>query len=173
MGPWLVWLWRLLRNKRFRAWLLATAGPRALALFLIWLERVRHRQVAIGEADQVDGMFSAAIVDGQRHVIVWKDGQPLSAYPAVDGDLAAKLRTHARRDLTRPDDLPTRRARRWIAQTVTRVRGGATSVGEHAKDGASSVGGQARDGAQHVVEGVQKLRELAPGGRRENEENTR
>lgn len=100
MGPWLIWLMRLLRNKRFRSWLLATAGPRALALFMVWLERVRHRQTAIGEADQVDGMFSAAIVDGRRHVIVWKDGEPISAYPPVDGDLATKLRTHARRDLT-------------------------------------------------------------------------
>ncbi|MDO8212936.1 hypothetical protein [Conexibacter sp. CPCC 206217] len=154
MGPWLVWLWRLLRNKRFRAWLLATAGPRAIALFLVWLERVRHRQVAIGEADQIDGMFSAAIVDGARHVIVWKDGEPVSSYPPVEGDLAAKLRAHARRDLTRPDDLPSRRARRWVGATVARARGGADRVTTHA-----------RDGAQHAVAGAQKLRQLAPGGR--------
>ncbi|ADB53211.1 hypothetical protein [Conexibacter woesei] len=148
MGPWLIWLMRLLRNKRFRSWLLATAGPRALALFMVWLERVRHRQTAIGEADQVDGMFSAAIVDGRRHVIVWKDGEPISAYPPVDGDLATKLRTHARRDLTRPDDLPSRRARRALGEAVARARGGATRVGEG------------------VGDGVQKVRRLAPGGRR-------
>jgi hypothetical protein len=124
MGPWAVWLWRLLRNKRFRTWLLATAGPRALALFLLWAERVRYRQVAIGEADQIDGMFSAAIIDGERHVIVWKDGEPVSAYPPVEGDLAAKLRTHARRDLTRPEDLPMRRARRVLGGAVQRARGG-------------------------------------------------
>lgn len=148
MGPWLIWLMRLLRNKRFRSWLLATAGPRALALFLVWVERVRFRQTAIGEADQVDGMFSAAIVEGRRHVIVWKDGAPISAYPPVDGDLATKLRTHARRDLTRPDDLPTRRARRALGDAVARARGGAARVGEG------------------VGEGVQKARGLAPGGRR-------
>jgi hypothetical protein len=125
---WVAWLWRLLKNKRFRAWLLATAGPRALALFLVWIERVRHRQVAIGEARQVDGMFSAAIVDGERHVIVWKDGEPISSYPPVEGDLAAKLRTHARRDLQRPDDLPTRRARRLLGATTERLRGGAEQV---------------------------------------------
>lgn len=128
MGPWVLWLWRLLRNKRFRAWLLATAGPRALALFLLWIERVRHRQIAIGEADQVDGMFSAAIVDGQRHVIVWKDGEPISAYPQVEGDLAAKLKTHVRRDLMRPDDLPSRRARRWLAEHAGSARGGASKI---------------------------------------------
>ncbi|HST40712.1 MAG TPA: hypothetical protein VLK58_14445 [Conexibacter sp.] len=165
MGPWVLWLWKLLRNKRFRAWLLATAGPRALALFLLWIERVRHRQVAIGEAQQIDGMFSAAIVDGERHVIVWKDGVPVSSYPPVEGDLAAKLRTHARRDLTRPDDLPSRRARRWIGDAVSKVRGGAASVSEHARDGARSVSEHARDGAQHAVEGGRRLRELAPGGR--------
>lgn len=135
MGPWMLWLWRLLRNKRFRAWLLATAGPRAIALFFLWMERVRHRQVAIGEADQVDGMFSAAIVDGERHVIVWKDGEPISSYPPVRGDLAAKLKTHARRDLTRPDDLPTRRARRVLGGAVERLRGGADRVRQLAPGG--------------------------------------
>lgn len=167
MGPWVLWLWKLLRNKRFRAWLLATAGPRALALFLVWVERVRHRQVAIGEAQQIDGMFSAAIIDGERHVIVWKEGEPVSSYPPVEGDLRAKLRAHARRDLTRPDDLPTRRARRWLGDAVLKVRGGAASVSSHARDGASSVSTHARDGAQHAVEGGRKLRELAPGGRRD------
>jgi hypothetical protein len=124
MGPWTVWLWRLLRNKRFREWLIAVAGPRAIALFFLWLERVRLRQTAIGEADQIDGMFSAAVIDGQRHVIVWKDGEPVSAYPQVAGDLAAKLRRHARRGLTRPDDLPTRRARR-VLRTAIRQGGAA------------------------------------------------
>lgn len=122
MGPWLIWLWRLLSNRRFRAWLLATAGPRALALFVVWLDRVRHRQTAIGEADQIDGMFSAAIVDGQRHVIVWKDGRPVSAYPPVPGDLEQKLRDHSRKGLTTPDELPTRRARRWLGEQARRVR---------------------------------------------------
>ena len=130
---WLIWLTRLLRNKRFRAWLLATAGPRALALFFVWIERVRHRQTAIGEADQVDGMFSAAIVDGERHVIVWKDGEPISAYPPVDGDLRAKLRQHARRDLTRPDDLPSRRARRWLGHAADQARDGAALAAEQAR----------------------------------------
>jgi hypothetical protein len=142
MGPWVLWLWKLLRNKRFRRWLMATAGPRAIALFLLWIERVRHRQVAIGEARQIDGMFSAAIVDGERHVIVWKDGEPISSYPPVDGDLAAKLKTHARRDLVHPDELPSRRARRLLGVASERLRGG----------------------AHHAAEGAQRLRQLVPGG---------
>lgn len=146
MGPWVIWLWRLVRNKRFRKWLLATAGPRAMALFLIWIERVRHRQTAIGEARQVDGMFSAAIVDGERHVIVWKDGEPISSYPPVEGDLAAKLKTHTRRDLTHPDDLPTKRALRLLGATTERLRGG----------------------AHHAADGAHRLRQLVPGGRRDD-----
>ncbi|MBB4662044.1 hypothetical protein [Conexibacter arvalis] len=148
MGPWSVWLWRLLRNKRFRSWLLATAGPRALALFLLYVERVRNRQIAIGEADQIDGMFSAAIVDGQRHVIVWKDGEPISAYPPVAGDLAKKLRAHARRDLTRPHDLPTRRARRWLAHQAGTARGGAERVGAGVRDVRRRLPGGGRTGAR-------------------------
>lgn len=151
MGPWLIWLWRLMRNRRFRAWLLATAGPRALALFVLWLDRLRHRQIAIEEADQIDGLFSGAIIDGQRHVIVWKDGEPVSAYPPVAGDLAVKLKAHTRRGLTHPDELPTRRARRWMEAQARRVgdaagraRQGAASARRGAAHGAASVGEQAR-----------------------------
>lgn len=162
---WVAWLWKLLRNKRFRAWLLATAGPRAIALFLVWIERVRHRQVAIGEARQVDGMFSAAIIDGERHVVVWKDGAPISSYPPVEGDLAAKLRTHARRDLTRPDDLPTSRARRWASAAARRVRGGAQQVGGAARAGAHHAGESAREGKNHLGDGAHAIRQLLPGGR--------
>lgn len=148
MGPWVMWLWKLVRNKRFRAWLLATAGPRAVALFLLWVERVRHRQIAIGEADQIDGMFSAAIVDGERHVIVWKDGEPISSYPPVEGDLAAKLRTHARRDLTRPEDLPVRRARRWLAEHAGSARGGAAKLGAGVEQVRRRLPGGGRSGAR-------------------------
>lgn len=148
MGPWAMWLWKLLRNKRFRAWLLATAGPRALALFLVYVERVRHRQIAIGEADQVDGMFSGAIVDGERRVVVWKDGEPISAYPPVEGDLAAKLRTHARRDLTRPGDLPTRRARRWLTERAGDARHGAARVGAGVDGVRRRLPGAGRTGAE-------------------------
>ncbi|HEY4276923.1 MAG TPA: hypothetical protein VGM91_01815 [Conexibacter sp.] len=200
MGPWSVWLWRLLRNKRFRAWLLATAGPRALALFFVWLERVRQRQTAIGEADQVDGMFSGAIIDGERHVIVWKDDEPLAAYPPIDGDLAEKLRHHARRGLTRPNDLPTRRARRALrgvggaaTSGVARAGGVATSGAARAKDvvgraagggaaGASDVvgraaGGAARAGgqAQRLGSGVQRAaaRVIGSGGKDRPDEERR
>lgn len=140
MGPWLIWLWRLLRSRRFRSWLMATAGPRALALFALWLDRLRHRQIAIDEADQIDGLFSGAVIDGQRHVIVWKDGEPVSAYPPVAGDLAAKLRAHTRRGLTSPEQLPSRRARRWAGDAAGRVSGAAG----RARRGAASAGAQVK-----------------------------
>jgi hypothetical protein len=119
MGPWLVWIVRLAKSRKFIKWLFEHAGPDALKLFSAWLTRVRERQIAIDEADQIDGLFSAAIIDGKRHLVVWKDGQPVSAYPPVtNGDLAEKLRHHTRQGLKDPEDLPTKRAARWVANHV-------------------------------------------------------
>ncbi len=161
---WVAWLWKLLRNKRFRAWLLATAGPRAIALFLVWIERVRHRQVAIGEARQIDGMFSAAIIDGERHVVVWKDGEPLLGLPAGRGRPGGEAETHARRDLTRPEDLPTSRARRWASEAARRLRGGAARRRARPQRRASA-GESAREGKNHLGEGAHAIRQLLPGRR--------
>jgi hypothetical protein len=83
-------------------------------MFGDWLSRVRDRQTAIDEADQIDGHFSAAIIDGKRHLVVWKEGEPVSAYPPVDGDLREKLRHHSRENLRDPRDLPSQRIGRWI-----------------------------------------------------------
>jgi hypothetical protein len=115
MGPWLVWLVRLAKSRKFIKWLFDQLGPEALKLFRAWLTRLRERQTAIDEADQIDGHFSAAIIDGKRHVVVWKDGEPISAYPPITGDLKEKLRHHTREGLKHPDDLPIKRAGRWVA----------------------------------------------------------
>jgi hypothetical protein len=119
MGPWLIWLWGLLRSRKFIQWLVEQVGPDAVKLFGAWVTRLRNRQIAIDEADQIDGHFSAAVIDGKRHVVVWKDGEPVSAYPAItSGDLKEKLRQHTREGLKDPDDLPTKRAVRWASDHI-------------------------------------------------------
>jgi len=116
VGPWLVWLAKLAASPKFVKWLLAQLGPNALELFGAWLSQLRHRQIAIDEADQIDGHFSGAIIDGKRHLVVWKDGEPISAYPPItSGDLKEKLRDHTREGLKDPADLPAQRAVRWVA----------------------------------------------------------
>jgi hypothetical protein len=125
VGPWFVWLARLARSPKFLKWLFSELGPNAGRLFGTWAARVRDRQIAIDEADQIDGHFSAAIIDGKRHLVVWKDGEPVSAYPPVaDGELKDKLRLHTRAGLKDPDDLPAKRAARWVADHVPHGRGG-------------------------------------------------
>jgi hypothetical protein len=126
MGPWLAWLARLAASRTFVKWLVGQLGPDALNLFRAWLDRLRNRQIAIDEADQIDGLFSAAIIDGKRHLVVWKDGEPVSAYPPLaGGDLKDKLRQHTREGLKDPDDLPTKRAVRstrrvakWVSSHI-------------------------------------------------------
>jgi hypothetical protein len=116
MGHWLLWLARLSVSRKFIKWLFEQVGPDALRLFRTWLTRIRERQTAIDEADQIDGLFSAAIIDGKRHLVVWKDGEPISAHPPVTGgDLKEKLRYHTREGLIDPDDLLTKRVVRWAA----------------------------------------------------------
>jgi hypothetical protein len=112
---------RLTKSRKFVMWLVAQLGPGALALFSAWLGRLRHRQIAIDEADQIDGHFSAAIIDGERHLVVWKDGEPVSAYPPIpSAELREKLRNHTRSGLKAPDELPTRRAARWLGSQLKR-----------------------------------------------------
>jgi hypothetical protein len=117
----LVWLTRLAKSRKFVKWLLAQVGPGALTLFGAWLSRLRHRQIAIDEADQIDGHFSAAIIDGERRLVVWKDGEPISTYPPLaSGDLKEKLRHHTREGLKDPDELLTKRAVRWVGNHIRR-----------------------------------------------------
>jgi hypothetical protein len=52
---------------------------------------------------------------------VWKDGEPITTYPPIiSGDLKEKLRHHTREGLRSPDDLPTKRAVRWVGNHIRR-----------------------------------------------------
>jgi hypothetical protein len=89
------WLVGLLRNPAFRKWVAGVLGPGAIRAFAKWIQSLRRdaggRATALERASQVRGHFSFAVIDGQRRVVVWKEGTPLEAFPAVEGDLAEKL----------------------------------------------------------------------------------
>jgi hypothetical protein len=106
---------KLSRNRQFRRWLIAV-GPVATKAFAGFLVRMRNREAGIRQAHEIDGQFSIATIDGEQHVIVWKNGKPFSAFPPVEGDLEAKLEHYNRSLLKRPDELARTRARRWMSQ---------------------------------------------------------
>jgi hypothetical protein len=108
------WLLKLSTNKNFRRWLV-TVGPVATKAFANFLGHMRNRESGIRQAHEIDGQFSVATIDGKRHVVVWKDGRPFSAFPEVEGDLEEKLEHYNRTLLKRPDDLARRRAQRWVS----------------------------------------------------------
>jgi hypothetical protein len=104
---------KLSRNRQFRRWLIAV-GPVATKAFAGFLVRMRNREAGIRQAHEIDGQFSIATIDGEQHVIVWKNGKPFSAFPPVEGDLEAKLEHYNRSLLKRPDELTRHRARLWM-----------------------------------------------------------
>jgi hypothetical protein len=57
-----------------------------------WQDTRRQRDLAHRFARQVHGRLSEAVFLGSRdkHLVVWKDGVPLAAFPPVEGDLAAR-----------------------------------------------------------------------------------
>jgi hypothetical protein len=77
---------------------------------------MRNREAGIRQAHEIDGQFSIATIDGEQHVIVWKNGKPFSAFPPVEGDLEAKLEHYNRSLLKRPEDLTRHRARGWMSK---------------------------------------------------------
>ena len=107
------WLVKLSTNKNFRRWLI-TVGPVATKAFAHFVVHMRNRESGIRQAHEIDGQFSVATIDGKRHVIVWKDGRPFSAFPEVEGNLEEKLEHYNRTLLKNPDDLARRRAQRLV-----------------------------------------------------------
>ena len=107
------WLLKLATNKQFRRWLIA-AGPVATKAFARYLTQLRNREAGIRQAEEIDGEFSIATIDGERHAIVWRDGKPFTAFPPVKGDLEEKLQFFDRNRLQRPEELARRKARRWV-----------------------------------------------------------
>jgi hypothetical protein len=57
-----------------------------------WQDARRQRDLAHRFARQVHGRLSEAVFLGSpdKHLVVWKDGVPLAAFPPVEGDLAAR-----------------------------------------------------------------------------------
>ena len=107
------WLVKLATNKQFRRWLIAL-GPVATKAFKNFVTQARHRESAIRQADEIKGEFSVATIDGERHVIVWREGKPFSSFPPVEGDLEEKLQFFDRSRLQRPEDLARRKAERRV-----------------------------------------------------------
>jgi hypothetical protein len=65
-------------------------GPIAQQRYGAWRDRRVYRDRAVKLARQLGGRLSEdTIIDGEPHFVVWKDGQPLQAFPHVD-DLAAR-----------------------------------------------------------------------------------
>lgn len=87
-------------------WLLRTTGTHP------------DRRQAIRRAEQVDGLIGSALLDDGAHWVVFRNDQPVVAYPRFDGDLAAALRDYRRDQLRRPDALPSRRAQAWFKARV-------------------------------------------------------
>lgn len=52
----------------------------------------KQRTLAYKLARQVHGQLSEAVFIGstEHHLVVWKDGTPMAAFPPVEGDLAEK-----------------------------------------------------------------------------------
>ena len=107
------WLLKLWTNKAFRLWLLKQ-GPTIVKSFLAYLGQVKHRESAIRQAEEIKGEFSVATIDGERHVIVWREGRPFSAFPPVEGDLEEKLQYFDRSRLKKPEDLTRRKVERRV-----------------------------------------------------------
>jgi hypothetical protein len=123
------WLVKLARNKQFRRWLVAL-GPVATKAFADFLGRMRNREAGIRQAHEIDGQFSIATIDGNQHVIVWKNGKPFSAFPPIEGDIEAKLEYYNRNLLKKPEDLARHKARRWVSQKSGGKMAGSTGASE-------------------------------------------
>ena len=66
------------------------AGPIAQQRYGAWRDRRVDRDRAIKLARQTRGRYSQdTIIDGEPHFVVWRDGQPVQAFPHVD-DLDAR-----------------------------------------------------------------------------------
>jgi hypothetical protein len=104
-------------------WLLRRIGPETA-----WntvqgrIEAVGDRQQAIRKARMSGGSFGSWIAEGRTRYVVFADGEPIDAFPALEGDLATALRHYDRSRLRSPDELRTVVARRRFGDTVARLR---------------------------------------------------
>jgi hypothetical protein len=88
------------------------AGPVAQRRYGAWRDRRVQRDRAIKLARQMGGRVSEdTIIDGEPHVVVWKDGRPVQAFPPVEG-LAGRLELQGFDDRLASEPPPLRPPRR-------------------------------------------------------------
>ena len=88
-------------------------GPAVQQRYGSWRERRQDRDRAIKLARQMAGRVSEdTIIDGEPHVVVWKDGRPVQAFPAVP-DLADRPELIGFDDRLATEPPPLRQARRF------------------------------------------------------------
>ena len=81
------------------------------------------REKAIRRATEMEGgQVSECTLAGRRHWVVWREGEPLEAYPPFEGNLADELRHYRRDRLRRPEDLARHKVRRKAAGLARRGR---------------------------------------------------
>jgi hypothetical protein len=65
-------------------------GPIAQERYAHWRDRRVYRDRAVKLARQIGGRYSEeTIIGGEPHFVVWKDGEPVEAFPHVD-DVASR-----------------------------------------------------------------------------------
>ncbi|MFL5299821.1 MAG: hypothetical protein ACJ79R_05710 [Anaeromyxobacteraceae bacterium] len=89
------------------------AGPVLQERYGTWRDRRRDRDRAIKLARQMGGRVSEeTIIDGEPHVVVWKDGRPVQAFPPVP-DLADRPELTGFDDRLAAEPPPLRAPRRF------------------------------------------------------------
>jgi hypothetical protein len=104
-------------------WLLRRIGPdTAWNAVQQRIEAVGDRQHAIRKARMTGGSFGSYIAEGRTRYVVFAGGEPIDAFPPLEGDLNTALRHYDRSRLRRPDDLRTATAKRRFTASVARLR---------------------------------------------------
>lgn len=122
-------------------WLLRTTGTHP------------DRRKAIRRAEEIDGLIGTALLDDGAHWVVFKNDQPVIAYPRFDGDLAAELLEYRREQLRSPEALPSRRARAWFKARVSK----AVNRDDHRTDAAGVSGAPGADEFKQIVDELEPL----------------
>src|SRR3954452_180028 len=104
-------------------WLLRRIGPdTAWNTVQGRIEAVGDRQQAIRKARMSNGSFGNWIAEGRTRYVVFAHGEPIDAFPPLEGDLATALCHYDRGRLRRPDELRTVAARRRFGASLARLR---------------------------------------------------
>lgn len=122
-------------------WLLRTTGTHP------------DRRKAIRRAEEVDGLIGTALLDDGAHWVVFKNDEPVVAYPRFDGDLAAELREYRRDQLRSPEVLPSRRAQAWFKARVSKL----VDRDDHGTDGSGLSGASGADEFKKIVDQLEPL----------------